>query len=80
MTALISMDELALLDRLLEEHRDRADAGAAERAMADDSDEMIPFRRATWFSRRIGVGDVDAEDRVIYEVRDDELVVIVGSR
>ncbi len=47
LAALISMDELALLDRLLEEHRDRADAEAADRVMADDSDEIIPFRRTT---------------------------------
>lgn len=47
MAALISMDELALLDRLLEEHRDRVDAEAADRVMADDSDEIIPFRRTT---------------------------------
>jgi prevent-host-death family protein len=47
LAALISMDELALLERLLEEHRDRLDAEAADRVMADDSDEIIPFRRTT---------------------------------
>ncbi len=47
LAALISMDELALLDRLLEEHRDRMDAEAADRVMADDSDEIVPFKRTT---------------------------------
>lgn len=47
MAALISMDELALLDRLLQEQRDRTDVEAADRVMADDSDEIIPFRRTT---------------------------------
>jgi prevent-host-death family protein len=47
MAALISMDELQILDRLLEEHRDRVDAEAADRVMADDSDEIAPFERTT---------------------------------
>ena len=47
LAALISMEELALLDRLLEEHRDRLDAEAADRVMADDSDEIVPFERTT---------------------------------
>ncbi len=47
LAALISMDELRLLDRLLEEHRDRVDAETADRVMADDSDEIVPFERTT---------------------------------
>ena len=47
MAALISVDELRLLERLLEEYRDRADAEAADRVMADETDEIIPFRRST---------------------------------
>jgi hypothetical protein len=41
------MNELALLDRLLEEHRDRVDAEAADRVMADETDEIVPFKRTT---------------------------------
>lgn len=47
MAALISMEELEILEYLLEEHRDRMDTEAADQAMADDSDEIIPFRRTT---------------------------------
>jgi prevent-host-death family protein len=47
LAALISMEELELLEHLLEEHRDRMDTEAADRVMADDSDEIIPFRRTT---------------------------------
>ena len=47
MAALISVDELRLLERLLEEHRDRVDTEAADRVMADEIDEIIPFRRTT---------------------------------
>lgn len=47
MAALISVDELRILERLLEEHRDRVDAEAADRVMADETDEIIPFRRTT---------------------------------
>lgn len=47
MAALISIDELRLLERLLEEHWDRVDAEAADRVMADETDEIIPFRRTT---------------------------------
>lgn len=47
MAALISVDELRLLEKLLEEHRDRVDADAADRVMADETDEIIPFRRTT---------------------------------
>jgi len=47
LAALISIEELELLEWLLEEHHDRMDAEAADRAMADDSDEIIPFRRTT---------------------------------
>ncbi len=47
MAALISVDELRLLERLLEEHRDRVDAEAADRVMADETDEIIPFLRTT---------------------------------
>ncbi len=47
MAALISVGELRLFERLLEEHRDRVDAEAADRVMADETDEIIPFRRTT---------------------------------
>ncbi len=47
MAALISMDELQILDRLLEEHRDRVDAEAADQVMADETDEIVPFERTT---------------------------------
>ena len=47
LAALISIDELELLDRLLEEHRDRMDAEAADRVMADEDDEIVPFERTT---------------------------------
>ena len=47
LAALISMNELALLDQLLEEHRDRVDAEAADRVIADETDEIVPFKRTT---------------------------------
>lgn len=47
LAALISIGELELLDRLLEEHRDRMDAEAADRVMADEGDEIVPFERTT---------------------------------
>ncbi len=47
LAALISMNELALLDQLLEEHQDRVDAEAADRIMADETDEIVPFERTT---------------------------------
>ena len=47
LAALISLDELELLERLIEEHRDRTDAEAADRVMADETDEIVPFERTT---------------------------------
>lgn len=47
LAALISMNELELLDRLLEEHQDRVDAEAADRIMADETDEIVQFERTT---------------------------------
>ncbi len=47
LAALISMNELELLDRLLEDHQDRVDAEAADRIMADEDDEIVPFKRTT---------------------------------
>lgn len=47
LAALISIEELELLDRLLEERRDRIDAEAADRVMADEDDEIVPFERTT---------------------------------
>lgn len=47
LAALISMEEYRLFERLLEEHRDRLDAEAADRVMADDTDEIVPFKRTT---------------------------------
>ncbi len=47
MAALISVDELRLLERLIEEYRDRVDVEAADRVMADEDDEIVPFERTT---------------------------------
>lgn len=47
MAALISLDELRLLEQLIEEHRDRIDTEAADRVMADETDEIVPFERTT---------------------------------
>jgi len=47
LAALISMEELEILEHLLEEHRDRMDTEAADQVIADDSDEIIPFQRTT---------------------------------
>jgi prevent-host-death family protein len=47
LAALISMEELEILERFLEEYRDHMDADAADQVMADDTDEIIPFRRTT---------------------------------
>lgn len=47
MAALISFEELKLFEQLLEEYRDRADAEAADRVMADETDEIVPFKRTT---------------------------------
>jgi len=38
---------LELLATIIEDYRDRLDALAAEEAMADEADEIIPFRRTT---------------------------------
>ncbi len=45
--ALISMEELELFERLLEEHEDRLDAAEADRVLADEDDEVVPFERST---------------------------------
>lgn len=47
MAALISVEEFRLFEQLLEEYRDRADAEAADRVMADEDDEIVPFERTT---------------------------------
>lgn len=47
MAALISVEELRLLERFLEEYQDHVDIEAADRVMADEADEMVPFRRTT---------------------------------
>ena len=47
LAALISMEELEILERFVEEYRDHMDADAADRVMADNSDEIIPFQRTT---------------------------------
>lgn len=47
LAALISVEELRLFEQLLEEHRDRADAEAADRVVADETDEIVPFERTT---------------------------------
>lgn len=45
--ALISMEELELFERLLQEHEDRLDAAEADRVLADEADEVVPFERST---------------------------------
>jgi prevent-host-death family protein len=47
MAALISFEELKLFEQLLEEYQDRRDAEAADRVMADETDEIVPFERTT---------------------------------
>jgi len=45
MAALISVDELRLFERLLEEYERRLDTEAALAALADKDDEIVPFER-----------------------------------
>jgi prevent-host-death family protein len=47
MAALISVEEFELFERLLEDYEDRLDAAEADRALADEEDEVVPFERAT---------------------------------
>jgi prevent-host-death family protein len=47
MAALISVDELRLFERLLEEHERRSDTEAALAALANEDDEIVPFERST---------------------------------
>lgn len=47
MAALISFEELKLFEQLLEEYQNRLDAEAADRVMADETDEIVPFKRTT---------------------------------
>lgn len=46
MAAVISMDDLDLLERALEETEDRIDVAEAERILADPTEERIPRDRA----------------------------------
>ena len=45
--ALISMEELKLFERLLQEHEDRLDAADVDRVMTDEADEVMPFELST---------------------------------
>ncbi len=45
--ALISMEELGLFERLLQEHEDQLDAAEADRVLADEDDDVVPFERST---------------------------------
>jgi PHD/YefM family antitoxin component YafN of YafNO toxin-antitoxin module len=45
--ALISVEELELFERLLQEHEDRLDAAETDRVLADEADEAVPFERST---------------------------------
>lgn len=47
MAALISVSELRLFERLLEEYERRSDTEAALAALADEDDEIVPFERST---------------------------------
>ncbi len=51
--AMISMEALRLLERLLEEYEDREDVKAAREALAE-SDERIPYERVR---RELGLAD-----------------------
>lgn len=51
--ALVSIEELNLLDRLIREAEDRADAEAARAALAE-SDERVPYEE---FRRKMGLAD-----------------------
>ncbi|MFC1482568.1 type II toxin-antitoxin system Phd/YefM family antitoxin [Myxococcota bacterium] len=44
LVALISVEDLALFERLLEEHEDRLDVEAARRALAEPG-ERVPYER-----------------------------------
>jgi len=46
MAALISVEELRLFERLLEEYERRSDTEAALAALADEDDDVIPFERS----------------------------------
>lgn len=47
MAALISVEELRLFERLLEEYERRTDTEAALTTLADEDDEVVPFERST---------------------------------
>lgn len=47
LAALISVEELEILDRFVEEYQDHLDVEAADRVTADENDEIIPFVRTT---------------------------------
>jgi len=47
LAAVISMDDLELLERAIEEAEDRIDVAEAERILADPTEERIPRRRSS---------------------------------
>lgn len=52
LAAMISMDDLSLLERALEEAEDRVDVAEAERILADPTEERIPRDRVKRRRRR----------------------------
>lgn len=46
LAAVIPMEDLRLLERLIEQEEDRLDAEAARKALADPDDETVPWEEA----------------------------------
>ncbi|HET7481210.1 MAG TPA: type II toxin-antitoxin system Phd/YefM family antitoxin [Rubrobacteraceae bacterium] len=46
LAAVIPMEDLRLLERLIEQEEDRLDAEAARKALADSDDEAVPWEEA----------------------------------
>lgn len=46
LAAVIPMEDLRLLERLIEQEEDRLDAEAARKALADPDDEAVPWEEA----------------------------------
>lgn len=46
LAAVIPMEDLRLLERLIEQEEDRLDAEAARKALADPDDEVVPWEEA----------------------------------
>lgn len=52
--AIIPNEDFALLNRFIEQERDRRDVEEAERRLADPAERPIPYEEA---QRRLGLGD-----------------------